>query len=249
MRGMRVLDWPSVELRLWQEWDESDMAGVAARVRESGFSVGSVHLPPETERLLSTLECAEQASDLMDRCLEASQAAGAAVAVVHGWDLRVPGFSQRVMHESLRRFGERYREAGVSLSVEAIPGHVELLPEIRSCCPQVTFTLDTQWASFEDSWGLHPGLMPQVTNFHVQTHIDSSDDGSVLLGRTGAGPDFDAEAVVRSLAACHYCGLVTLEPRGVPGAGQLQLRLALRKLEIWLQDISGLSANMLRPTR
>jgi len=244
LKGMRALAWPSVELRLWQEWDEGDMAVVAASVRDAGFLVGSVHLPPETEALLSVPGSEREAKVLMDSCLKAAREGGAKVAVVHAWDLRIPRFSQHTLHESLCRFGGEFGSSGVSLSVEAIPGHTDVLPELVRTCPGVSFTLDTQWACLENSWRLHPALMPRVTNYHVQTHVDLAADGGVVLGRTGTGPGFDAETVVRGLVTAGFEGLVTLEPRGVPKAGETQLRQALRKLEAWLQEIPEPPANM-----
>lgn len=249
LRGIRRLAWPSVELRLWQEWDEGDMAAVAGKVREAGFRAGSVHLPPETEALLSVPGSEDKAGALMDLCLDAAKEAGATVAVVHAWDLRIARFSQRTLVESLRRFGDTFGAAGVSLSVEAIPGHTDLLPEVHLSCPGVSFTLDTQWACLENSWRLHPALMPRVSNYHIQSYIDPSGDGGVTLGRTGAGPGFDAEATVKGLCAGRYQGLVTLEPRGVPEAGEVQIRTALQKLEEWMQEIVGDPENMSGLTR
>lgn len=237
MEGVRLLGWPAIELRLWQEWDEGDMTTVAGRAKDAGLEINSVHIPPDSEVLLSTLGCLDAARDLMDKCLQAALAAGARVAVVHAWDLRRPQFSQGALVDNLNLFSQALAQHGVSLSVEGIPGHVSMLPVIARACPGVSFTVDTQWASLEDSWDLVNHLMPRVTNVHVQTYVDPIEGGGVAMGRTAAGRRFDAEKVIRGLTAGGYAGLVTLEPNGVPGVSEIHLRRALRNLEEWLQEI------------
>ncbi|MGE5578905.1 MAG: sugar phosphate isomerase/epimerase family protein [Bacillota bacterium] len=249
LEGIRKLAWPVVELRLWQEWDEGDMPSVARRVREAGVTVNSVHLPPESERLLSTPGCGEAVQSLMDECLSAALEAGARVAVVHAWDLRLSQFSQSVMTENLCRYFEAYSRSGVSLSVEAIPGHSALLPEVLRGCPGVAVTLDTQWACLENSWRLFEQQKTRVNNVHVQTRVEIGGDGDVTLGRTNMGPGFDAESVVKGIAAGGYAGPVTLEPTGVPAIGETEIRRALHKLDAWLQEIPVPAANMSETTR
>lgn len=249
LEGIRKLAWPAVELRLWQDWDEGDMLSVARRVRESGVTINSVHLPPESEWLLATPGCSDEAQRLMDVCLSAALEVGARVAVVHAWDLRRSQFSQSAMIENLCRYSEAYSESGVSLSVEAIPGHSALLPEILRCCPGVAFTLDTQWACLENSWRLLEQEKTRVNNVHVQTRLEIGGGGEVILGRTNVGPGFDAESLVRGLVAGGYAGLVTLEPTGVPATAEPEIRQALRKLETWLQEIPVRAANVSETAR
>jgi sugar phosphate isomerase/epimerase len=212
------------------------MVQVARRVRDAGAEVNSVHIPPETETLLSTPGHGRDAVDLMDKCLSAALAAGARVAVVHAWDLRCPEFSQSCLIEGLNRFGRSFGDRGVSLSVENIPGQLRMLGIIADSCAQVSFTADTRWAAMEDSWGLLSDLIPRLTNVHVQTYVDPLEAGGVTLGRTGTGlgaKSFHAERVMRSFAEGGYSGLVTLEPNNVQNIDETHLRQALEMLSRW----------------
>ncbi len=240
LEGARQLGWPSIELRLWREWDEGDLASVARRAKDEGFTVNSVHIPPDSEALLSTPGRAHAARELMDQCFEAALAAGARVAVVHAWDLRLPDFSREVLVENLREFSQAAASLGITLSVEGIPGHTEMLPLIEEACPSVSFTFDTRWTALSGSWTLMDRLLKRTSNVHVQTYVDPV-SGGVALGRTG-GAGFDAEKVVRGLASRGYKGLLTLEPNGVFGAGCDLLRLALLDLQRWLQEIDPSTA-------
>ncbi len=232
--GVLKLGWPAIELRLWQEWDD-DLVAVARKAHDAGFQVNSVHVPPDSEALLSTPGCQQAAQKLMDKCAEAALAAGARVAVVHAWDLRRPQFSEGTLLDNLNALAGRLGSQGVSLSVESIPGHVRMLPAIAQSCPGVSFTPDTQWAALEDSWALLKSLMPRTVNVHVQTYVDPVPEG-VALGRTATGWSFDAEAFARGLVTAGYRGLVTLEPHGIPAVGETHLRQALDRLQSWLQE-------------
>jgi sugar phosphate isomerase/epimerase len=255
IEGIRKLGWPAIELRLWQEWDEGDLIQVAGRVRATGVEVGSVHVPPDSEALLSTPGHERDAEHLMEKCLAAALAAGAKVAVIHAWDLRHPEFSRDVLTRNLNGSARFFESRGVTLSVESIPGHTRMLPVVAARCPEVTFTADTRWAALEDSWDLLSGLIPRLTNIHVQTYVDPVPGGGVALGRTAlpagaaahadsaaaavtgggadAGRPFDAERVMRRFAHAGYAGLVTLEPNGVPGVNETHLRQALEMLAGW----------------
>lgn len=240
--GIAALGWPSVELRLWQEWDEGDLAQVARRVRDMGYHVGSVHIPPDTEALLPMMgqedgPC-EALSSLMRRSLEAALAAGARVAVLHAWDLRLPTFSKAVLVENLNRFCEMFSRQGVALSVENIPGHIGMLPAIAAGCPAVSFTADTRWTAHQNTWEFMRGFLPRLTNLHVQTYIDPAGEG-VVLGRLGTCEPFDAEREVRAFLDRGYTGPVTLEPNGVASAGETNLRRALEMMESWVAGAPG----------
>lgn len=238
--GIAALGWPSVELRLWQEWDDGDLARVARRVREAGFTVGSVHIPPDTEALLPMAGQedgpGQALSSLMDRCLGAALAAGARLAVIHAWDLRLPTFSVDMLLKNLERFSLAYTREGVTLSVENIPGHARMLPLLADACPGLTFTADTRWTAQQGSWELMRGFASRITNLHVQTYIDPAGEG-VSLGRLGTCAPFDAEGEVKALLGKGYAGPVTLEPNGVAGAGGVPVRKALEMLNSWVAEV------------
>lgn len=237
--GVRKLGWPAVELRLWQEWDEGDLAQVARRVRDAGIVVNSVHVPPDSEVLLPMRGQPGNSgalADLMERSLAAALAAGARVAVVHAWDLRLPTFSSETLVENLARFAATFGGEGVSLSVENIPGHVRMFPLIAEACPEVSFTADTRWSAHECSWDLLLGLVQRITNIHVQTYIDPIEGGGVTLGRLDTCGPFNAQREVRRFVESGYAGLVTLEPNGVPSITETHLRQALEMLQGWVSS-------------
>lgn len=232
IRGVRVLGWPAVELRLWEEWEAPDFAGVARQVTCPGTAVHTVHAPPETERLLGCAGCGEIAETLLFKCAAGARVAGARGLVLHAWDLRLTDFRLDLLIENLNKFALAM-PAGLALSVETIPGHVEVLPDVLRDCPDVMVTVDTQWVALQGSWEFAYGLMPRVSNLHVQTRVEVGEDGSVLMGCTRAGSRFDAEKVVREFVSLGFEGTVTLEPQGVPGITPEQLRRALMLLEEW----------------
>ncbi|HHX29399.1 MAG TPA: TIM barrel protein [Firmicutes bacterium] len=237
LEGIGKLAWHAVELRLWLEWGEGALTEVAARIRDMGVTVGSVHAPPETECFLSTAGHEDEARALLSKCAEAARACGAGTVVVHAWDLRRPAFRRKVLVDSVCRAAELMHSQGLTLSVENIPGHTDLLPLLAGTCPELAFTIDTQWTALEGSHDMLSGFLPRVNNVHVQTFVDTQVDNplAVRLGRTTTGCDFDAEGFVRELADKGYQGLITLEPRGVPAAGVSTIRAALELLECWVR--------------
>ena len=226
VEGVRRLGWPFVELRLWEEWNRPfiDIASQISRYAD----VLAVHAPPVTERLLC-LPDASPARSVLQRCSEVATGCGAKVVVVHAWDLRLSNFDKTTLIRNLNDEAARLAESGIRLSIENIPGHSVLLPDIAASCPGVTFTIDTQWTTLENSWELVRTLTPRVDNVHVQSHISVTDDGP-YLGRVSGGR-FQPSEVLAGFVGRGFKGFLTLEPKGVSQNGEVHLTKALVMLK------------------
>jgi sugar phosphate isomerase/epimerase len=236
LKGVSLLAWPFVELRLWQEWNQ-DFVDVARRVRQAGADVLTVHAPP-LEELLSVPGREDAAASMLRRCADAAVAADARAVVVHAWGPRLSGLDLGTLTANLTRACGELSGRGLVLSIENIPGHSEILPVVLEACPDLAVTVDTRWTVAEQSWDLMLSLAPRVNNIHVQTFLDVTDTGGgaghVSLGRTSAG-EFDLPGVLRAFLSRGFRGTVTLEANNVPPHGDIHLRNALvmlRKLTV-----------------
>lgn len=222
IKGVSRLGWPFVELRLWDEWKQP-FAEIASEVSQYA-DILAVHAPPVTEQLLS-LPDQHLAHSVIEKCAEVALGAGAKLVVVHAWDLRWGNFDMATLMRNLNDVARRLLDRGLQLSIENIPGHRTLLPDIASSCPDLTFTIDTQWTTLENSWDLVYSLTPRVDNIHVQTYIDVADDNP-RLGRVSGGR-FEPGEVLREFVTRGFKGLITLEPKNVPENGDAYLTKAL----------------------
>ncbi len=222
IEGVSQLGWPFMELRLWDEWNRP-FTEIASQVSQYS-EVLAVHAPPVTEQLLSSPD-QHLAHSVIEKCAEVVLGAGTKLVVVHAWDLRRKSFDMATLIRNLNDEARRLLDRGIQLSIENIPGHPTLLPDIAGSCPDVTFTIDTRWTTLERSWELVHTLTPRVDNIHIQTYIDIVDD-SPCLGRVSEGR-FEPGEVLTEFITRGFEGLITLEPKNVTENGDAYLRKAL----------------------
>lgn len=234
IEGVSLLGWPSVELRLWDEWNRP-FVEVASQARNYS-EVLSVHAPPVTEELLSMSD-SNPAHSIIEKCIQCALVAGAKLLVIHAWDLRRKSFNMESIIRNLNNEANYCLDKGIQLSVENIPGHSILFPYLVDQCPQITFTIDTQWTALENSWQLVYTLTPRVNSIHVQTYIDVI-DGSLRLGRVSGG-EFEPGQVLREFVNRGFKGLITLEPKNVTENSDAYLKKALVMLKKFTHGAPG----------
>jgi len=226
--GIREVGWPNIEMRLWDRWQPAHYAGYLEKVLATGVIARTVHAPPRTEDLLSG-RTPDEAIEVFDGCVAAARMAGSRAIVFHAWDLRKASFDPRSLVSNLQAVHERYAGEGLALCLEALPGYSTLLPLLEKECPYLQFVADTQWAAVEGDWRPLLDRTPRVTGLHVQTFVDVSGEGEMVLGRGRFGAACDVRSVIREMRARGFSGEVTLEPLGVT-SDRSPLRQALRYL-------------------
>ncbi|MEW6308051.1 MAG: TIM barrel protein [Bacillota bacterium] len=226
--AVQLLAWDAVELKLegaW--WSPSEFVEAARRLVDAGVSVATVHAPNRFERLLGFPGRTGEALALLQACLATASTAGASTLVLHGWDLRLPGFDPEQMVAGINACAEASGQ--VTLSIEALPGFTRMLPLIVQACPAVTWTADTKWATVDGGWEKLFGLAGRIDNVHVQSRIEPVGENGVVLGQTEAGY-CDVPATLARLAASGCGGAITFEPNGVRPGEAASVHRALRAL-------------------
>lgn len=226
--AVQLLAWDAVELKLegaW--WTPAECVEAANRLVDSGVSVATVHAPNRFEQLLGFPGRTDEALALLEASLATAVAAGASTLVIHGWDLRLPGFDPEQMVAGINTCAEA--SGKVTLSIEALPGFTHMLPLIVQACPTVALTADTKWATVDGGWERLFGVAGRIDNVHVQSRIEPVGENGVALGQTEAGY-CDVPATLARLAAGGCGGAITFEPNGVRPGEAAAVRRALEAL-------------------
>ena len=213
-------------LAAWAASPKYTVDEVAARLRDTGFPVLSVH----ANRDVGILLCSEQEPDvakgsrLIHESLSLARKVGAGVCVFHLWDTWKTDFDPVRLKCLFGEIADQY--PNVSATVENMPTHLPGVTPFELAGQFEWITLDLRWAGMYDELDRFASLVDRVANVHLRGRLEG---GRWVLSE--APFDF-YEALDTIRDRWGYSGVLTMEasvPQGSRWEDLVVAMLSLRR--------------------